>query len=507
MSQPAVAWTAVLVGLVLATLAAPARATAVGAAAHAAVPAVPALPGITDEARARRALDGFHESLGRGQLHAGVLVTLGQLIAHDHPVIVDGLIELLAHGSPALLPTARRVLAAQRSPESLARLDRRGVEHRDARVREQVLLALADGRPQGLDWAALAGRALADPSPPVRAAAVRAVGLARDEQRLGDLVELSADPSPRVRQAVPRALVRLVGARALPVLDRLAEDDSWRVRGAVVEALAELKTRSAVERLVQQLGREQGRLREDVLTALQRLTGKAYGLSLPAWEAFLEQAPADFLSRADAVALERASSSSTVASYHGLWTLSTRFLFVTDVSTSMDHVDAGRYGTSERVSRLAYTKRELERLLEDLEQDVLVNLMTFSDGVRTWKRGLVAVDARSRRACLREVDDYRTLGGTNVFAALETILDDAEADLDGLHGGEDTPDTVFLLTDGEPSVGALQDGRLLLEYVAERNRVLGLRFQTVSLSRTGAGRDFLVRLARQTGGGFVSPLD
>ena len=55
-------------------------------------------------------------------------------------------------------------------------------------------------------------------------------------------------------------------------------------------------------------------------------------------------------------------------------------------------------------------------------------------------------------------------------------------------------------------MGALQSGRLLLEYVAERNRTLGLRFQTVSLSKTGAGRDFLSRLVRATGGGFASPV-
>jgi len=462
---------------------------------------------VVDSNSARTALKKFTKLTGTNSSNPSVLGALNNLAGYDHPIIVDGLLELFAHGRPHLLPTARRVLASLSSEPSLERIAEAGLAHGDAAVREQVLLALANGRPSGLDWIAAAEHALADKDAAVRAAAVRAVGLGRQANATGALIDLADDPAQRVRMAVPEALVRLAGQRSLPVLRALSRDPQWRVRVSVVSALIDLKSMRAVVELIDMLGREEGRVREDILNALRKLTGKSHGLNMKAWERFLEIAPKDFLSLADADALGTTRPVTTVARYYGLWTLSNRFLFITDLSTSMDHVDPGRYGNEIRTTRLALTQQELTDLVDDLEDNVQFSLATFSDQTSLWREDMAKATPRNKTAALREIDKYRTIGGTNIFSSLKAAFDLAQDQLDSKSNDHPAPDTVFLLTDGEPSVGSLTDVELLLEYVAERNRVLGLRFQCIALTRQVGARDFLARLAKRSGGQYVSPLD
>ena len=61
----------------------------------------------------------------------------------------------------------------------------------------------------------------------------------------------------------------------------------------------------------------------------------------------------------------------------------------------------------------------------------------------------------------------------------------------------------FLLSDGVPTSGTIRDPELLLQYVAERNRVLRLRIHCLSLTDEASSRDFLQRLAALTGGQYV----
>ncbi|RKY22685.1 MAG: hypothetical protein DRQ55_00360 [Planctomycetota bacterium] len=458
------------------------------------------------DASARAATRAFSDALARG-LDATTLLTLRDLAAHDHPTSVDMLLDVLADASPSLRPSARRVLAAYQRPDSLERIQRQGLDHRDGEVRAQVLMALAAGRPPGVDWVGACYLALDDEYPEVRAVAISALGRAREQGALKHVIESVGDEAERVRAASAGALVRLAQRRALPLLDQLAEDSAWRVRLAVVRALRELKTRGGVELLVDMLAREPGRLREDVILSLVRLTGRNYGNHAKAWSAFLAQAPDDYLAEGDARAMAPvAGSTQTVAKYYGLSSQSTRFAVVTDLSTSMDHVDEGRYKDSARRSRLEVTQTELGKLLGGLDASVSVNLLTFSDGVEAWSSTLVPLDKRQRERALREVQGYRTRGGTNVFAALERVFDLAEASIDTPGQADAAPDTIFLLTDGAPSVGPMRDVELLLEYAAERNRRAALRFHCVILTKDRLAVSFLGQLAQASGGESVAVL-
>jgi HEAT repeat protein len=445
------------------------------------------------------------ERAWKGDIVAERLAALSALSAFDDPRCVDALLGILERGEAATFPAVRRVLGGYSAQETLARMLDEGLSHRDAAVRAQVLVTLGDARPGALDWVTLTEAALDDPLPRVRAAAVRALGRARAGGRLHRILELAGDEAERVRMEVPAALARLAGERAQAALDGLLRDPRWRVRLAVAQALADIKTRASAGRLVDAFERETGRLREDMVAMLERLTGRALGADAAAWREFLASAPDDFLSRGDAVALHRLGPPTYAGrgvAYHTINTASQRFVLLTDLSGSMDtpmHL-AGRDAPR---SRLDVTRAELVRLIEGLDRRVALDLVTFRETSALWKPRLVRIDERTRRAALREVDGYRAHGGTNIHGALADVFDMAERALDSPLPSDEDLDTLFLLSDGVPTEGAIQDPELLLLYAIERNRTLRLRIHCVSLSDEPPSRDFLRRLADVGDGHYV----
>lgn len=61
-------------------------------------------------------------------------------------------------------------------------------------------------------------------------------------------------------------------------------------------------------------------------------------------------------------------------------------------------------------------------------------------------------------------------------------------------------DTIYLLTDGYPSVGTIVDGNQLADEVRRWNRLRGIRIHTIAL---GGKSDFLERLAKDSGGDSI----
>ncbi len=175
-------------------------------------------------------------------------------------------------------------------------------------------------------------------------------------------------------------------------------------------------------------------------------------------------------------------------SFFGLRTHSRRVLYLLDVSGSMIFPMDGKGGKREK--RIDRTRRALMQSLMDLPADVTFNVALFASGVRAWERGLKPADAGNREAALDFLEDRAVVGGTNVYAALEFAL-------------RSGADTVFLLTDGEPSVGVIVDPALLLAETEERTRYGRLVIHTVGLAQD-QNAELLTNLAHLTGGRYVA---
>lgn len=174
--------------------------------------------------------------------------------------------------------------------------------------------------------------------------------------------------------------------------------------------------------------------------------------------------------------------------FYGIRSNTKRVLFLVDVSGSMAFPMDGKDG--KREPRAWRTKREISRALRSLPRDTLFNLMLFAHTVEPWKRRLVPATKENSDAAMAFLEQRPPLGGTNIFAVL----------LSALSSGADT---VYLLTDGEASVGSVVDHALLLEEVAARNPHRRVVIHTVGLSRD-QNAAFLVNLAHRSGGRYVA---
>lgn len=427
----------------------------------------------------------------------------------DEPASVEALLTVFDEGSMALHPDARRVLGGFSQPASLERLLAKGTVHKSETVRAQVVQTLGEARPATIDWAAALGQALDDPSPLVRAAAVRELGRARIDTRLDRIVELAVDSDERVRAEVPGALMRLGGERTLPQLEPMLKDSRWRVRLETINALADLRSPVVVQLLIEAMEAERGRLQEDIVAALERLTGQEFGFDVASWKDFVQHATPDYLSKPpEHKQLRLGTPRFGVGGlrYHTIGTSSQRFVLITDLSGSMD-TPIRLPGYPEPRPRVELVREELTRLVGQLDPNIGFDLITFRDTVDVWKPQMILAGDAQKRAALSQIAGYTASGGTNIYGGLAAVFDIAEAAMeDSSHALQDV-DTVFLLSDGAPSEGLIKDTGLLLQYVAERNRTLRLRIHCISLVALGEleAEKFLRQLATLGGGAYTSP--
>ena len=202
--------------------------------------------------------------------------------------------------------------------------------------------------------------------------------------------------------------------------------------------------------------------------------------------------------------------------YYGIDTAGQSVLFVVDVSGSMegkqegtiqDQVQAeaanrtgnavqravgGRVGrmlggrVKSEANKLGAAKRELIPAIRGLDESTTFNIVTFGNEVRAWKSGLAPATGSNRTTGALHVDRLDANGGTPMREALDRAF-------------RFQPQTVFVLTDGQPTDASAQ---AILEHVRQLNRRGATTVHTVGL---GPDQDaqFLADLAGQNGGRFV----
>lgn len=282
-------------------------------------------------------------------------------------------------------------------------------------------------------------------------------------------LRLLAELDPPLAEAQPRAL-------------SLLEHKSPAIRSAAIDLLGALRQKESIAPLIGRLDKEQGRPRSDVLDALERLTQMAF-LDTKSWTAWWQQNGAAFVVPPPKPKKpnDPKQKPSTVATYWDLTITSERVAFVVDTSGSMNEL----VGTGGQ-TRLDSAKFQLERVLPLLPPKAKCNLITFSTDAKAFSDRLI--EPKRRPALLAAAKELKAQGATNVHAALKLALDDPEVD------------SIYLLTDGYPSAGAIVESKALADEVQRWNRRRGIRIHTIAL---GGKSDFLERLAKDSGGDSV----
>ncbi|HIF40020.1 MAG TPA: VWA domain-containing protein [Planctomycetes bacterium] len=333
----------------------------------------------------------------------------------------------------------------------------------------------------------------------LRAAVVALCRLNRADPRwMLKLLEMAASSRPEERMGAAVGFLEIRTPEAITVLHELLSDKSWRVRFEAMQQVRTLRQSSSLPLLIERLDLETRRLQDDLSRVLRLMTGLDNGTTTARWRMWWEDQDSDYALPPYEAALaaemareERKEASVTQVTFYGLGILSDRLAFIVDTSGSMSAMANRRDGDTEgggRATRLTIAKEEISRVLEGLSPGVLFNLVFFSSGVSAWQDELIPMDAAALEEALEFTNRHGAGGGTNVFGALMAAFDDPDVD------------TLYLLSDGDPSVGELVDTAQIHDRVLRMNETRKVRIHCISI---GKSSPFMKGLAEASGGTYV----
>jgi len=373
----------------------------------------------------------------------------------------------------------------------------------------------------------------------MRRAAIDALGSLGDPRAAPALTRIAVETDVPAAISALRALVAIgdVDAALEAVLAATRHDD-WQVRATAIEAIVTLRPKPGIDALIERLRVEEGRLRGDAYQALRDLTFTQFADDPDLWQRWWDRNRDRFeLPDPEAVAQARARrleegtryTAGVAQAFLGVETTSENILFVIDVSSSMEDpfgdksrlLESGRRYDS--LQRLAIVKEELVATIEELPDTTSFNVLSFARDVDAWKKRSVRANVLNKNNAIRWVERLQPVGGAaSSFRARSGLGSDAEQGSTNTHLAimtalgvpvEDqrmpyTPDsrnpidTVFFLTDGEPTSGVMTDMNEIVDEVRRENAFRNVQIHVIYVGAFG-GQEF-ERLAHENNGVFVA---
>ncbi len=331
-----------------------------------------------------------------------------------------------------------------------------------------------------------------NPELQVEAMAAMHTLLRRDARWPSQLMAQLDSPSIAIRCLAIDKLAELRYAKALPRIRALAAAPAWQVRSAAYGYLRRVPAKSSIGVLVHNLQTESGRLGAECLGALVELTQRNYPRP-KYWKRWWAAAERDFrMPRPIAAGTRKKQGKkpgepiarlSAALTYYDIPLTSKRTCFLLDTSGSMQALA----GTA-KTPRLRAAKEALAQVVKASAPDLYFNLIPFSTGARPWSTKLQTMTAANKAEATAYARSLHAGGGTNIYAALRAAFDDPLVD------------TIYLLTDGDPSVGKITNPAELAATVARWNRERRIIIHTISFGKDSA---LLRRLAKDSGGRYV----
>jgi len=319
-------------------------------------------------------------------------------------------------------------------------------------------------------------------------------------ERLG---EFTRADNEYVRNAAVSQVGKNADKSQLPLLEEALGHERWSTRLAAAHAIQALGAAEGVGALCRRMSQEEGRMLYELGDILWSLTGQPFGVNARSWVQWWEAQGASFrILTEDELArvlekwerrrlMERDVTDRPLQKrpeFFGIRILSHRVLFIIDVSGSMEEETRGKYIGQSGLWRLDVAKKELTRALEAMDLGSLYNIVTFSSDADPWQDGVSELTEESLAEAVTFVKRLRAGGGTNIYRAIE-------------YGFEDTRvDTIFLLSDGEPTMGPVTDPYAIREAVARWNKHRGITIHCIAV---GGDLETLKWLAEDSGGTYV----
>lgn len=420
------------------------------------------IAGLGDEETDKR----MTKLIGKGKPHEKVFALLATEKVMD-PKVVAAVRKGLADESQDVRRAAAKVLGSRRDKESVAELRTmltKGKNAGDARIALEAITAIEG---VGSAWLKELAAFTTSPERELRNAALEVFGVAKDKRHTG-------------------------------VVLQALEHDDWSTRFVAIGALEAIKDKDSVGKLITRLGIETGRMKKRIAEALWTLTAQPFDEDVEKWKGWWAEAAEKFavasekdLDKATADKERRRLTQRTVsqAKFFGIKVESHRVIFILDISGSMLESMYGRYVGKRGAARIDIAKQEVSQAIKNLDAGTLFNILTFSSSVAKWKKdGIVAKSPETEAEALEWVERLGASGATNLYDSVKTAFEDKDVD------------TIFIMSDGEPTNGEVIDPHRIREDVAFWNKHRKVKINTIAI---GGNLEVLEWLAKDAGGSYV----
>ncbi|MBL8857323.1 MAG: HEAT repeat domain-containing protein [Planctomycetes bacterium] len=319
-----------------------------------------------------------------------------------------------------------------------------------------------------------------------------------DPTWIEELIELTKSEDPELRSLALDGLGNSADKKHLDKLVAALDDPNWSTRLAALEALERLHMKEVISPVIARMAKEEGRMQNEFANALWRMTGQPFSDNAEGWTNWWKNNSDKFqlLSDADLEKVKtgeeewRLRQTTRVESkFFGIRIISHRVIFIIDVSGSMDEGLANDYRGKQVKNRMEVAKTELSKCIEGLDAGALFNIYPFSSDVERWVDGsLAAANEKNRTDAVAYVGKLGPFGGTNLYGAIKAAFQDPDVD------------TIFLMSDGEPSQGEVLEPTVIREHVAAWNEHRKIVINTIAV---GGQFRILEWLAQDSGGTHV----
>ncbi len=443
----------------------------------------------------------------------------------SEPKLARVLVAQFARDSDAVREALTVVLSRTTDPATLAAIRETGFPHPHPMVRAYTARVLGFARDKDAGEGAKA--LCADAYWLARAEAALCLMRIGDAGTVATVAPLLDDASAKVRIAAMDALGSR-GAEAERVVSKIAGNlnhGAWQVRSTAADALGGIGSMSAVDPLIKRAVTEAGRIRKDAVKSLELITREVgLGLNPDNWAKWwsrqreaagggIPDRPAEMGPEPPSIDEQRYGVQKPPD--YGLRVFSDRVGYVLDMSNSMFQMfepDEAAVKRFRRVykgaTKFDISKEEITQSVESLDPRARFNVMVFSDRPRSMSKTLLPATPDNRGKAASFMRGARSAPGggggasqlSDFYRAFREVFDLPDGALpDDLR---ETPDTMFFLTDGEPTIGEIIDPDSLLAWFNGLNRYARIRVHVVCYG-SSADLPFLSHLAEDNGGEFI----
>lgn len=272
------------------------------------------------------------------------------------------------------------------------------------------------------------------------------------------LLQAAGHADWRLRLAAADALPSIVPfeKEVVAAVRGLIQDDSPIVRRAAIQGAGRFKRKALADLVIARLTDKAGRTRQVAALALKAMSGgQQLGQDAKAWARWLaKQDPGKPVDLA-------------FPTYHGVTIHSSDVVFVVDASSSMT------WPWRKKIHRIDIALSELKRALGDLTSDMTFNVMVFSEKNTSWKKQSVPATPKNTAAAASWAAKAMAKPAGDTFL-YEALRDTFERHPDC--------DTIFLLTDGNPTAGTYWTVEGILASVKAWTRYRRTAINTIGLS-------------------------